>query len=74
MEIGITTRKGSTALCRTIDEEVRLNVHIRLAFRIATHDVSSVRPVVDDVIGILVDALDLEVTGAVVHQQYAVEM
>ena len=71
MEVGIAARKGSTALGWAVDKEVRLDVHIGLALRVAPHDIGTVRPVIDHVVGILVNALHLEVAGVVVAKEIA---
>ena len=75
MELLVGVRKtvgGGT--CRgTIDEKVALDVDVRRTLRVATHDIGTVGPVIDHVVGILVDALHLVVAGGVVDIKVAVE-
>ena len=66
VEVGIAAGDGVSAARRAVDEEVVGDVDVRLALRVATHEVASVLPVVHDVVHILLHSLHLVVAGGVV--------
>ena len=73
MEVGIATCQTITAYGRTIDEKVVLDVTIGCPFRITTHVISGILPVIDQVVHILVNTLHLEVSSGVVNEQDAID-
>ena len=73
VEVGVAAGDGVAAARRAVDEEVVGNVDVRLALRVATHEVASVLPVVHDVVHILLYSLHLVVAGGVVAVEVAVE-
>ena len=74
MEISISTcyGVGRTSRHRTIYKEVVGDVGIRCALRVATHEIATILPVVNDVVHILIFALHLVVTSAVVAIKVAI--
>ena len=73
MKVGVTACQTVATHGRAVDEEVRLDVGIRLSLRVASHVVGGILPVIYEVVGILVDALHLEVSRRVIDHQDAVE-
>ena len=71
MEIAVATREGCATHGWAVDEQVRLDVDVGFALGVSSHDVGAVLPVVHDVVGILVGALDFEVACGVVAEQVA---
>ena len=66
MKIAITAGDGVTTTCRTVDKQVICCIHIRRAFRITSHQVTSATPVVYDIIYILINALYLIISRTVI--------
>ena len=73
MEVCIAARETVAFAARSVDEEVALYVAEALSFGVTSHDISSVLPVVNDVVGILVSAFHFVVACRVVAIKVAVQ-
>ena len=73
VKLAVATCQGVATHGRTIDEEIRHDINKRLTLGVTSHVIGKVLPVVDDVVDILVDALHLEITCRVVHQEVPIE-
>ena len=73
VEQAVAAAQSVAAIGRTVNKEVRLDIHVALARRVATQDDTAVLPSVDDVVDVLRLTLNLVVTGGVVTVEVTIE-
>ena len=73
VEVAVSARDGVSPTRRSVDKEVVGDVDPRLSLRVASHEVASVLPVIDDAVDVLACSLHLIVTRGVVAIEIAVK-
>ena len=68
-----STRKGISTVSRTIDKQIAFYISKGISLRVSTHNVTTILPIINDIVYILVFSFYLVVTSCVIYIKIAIE-